>query len=144
MISWKRAAVAVPSVGVALLPKLACPMCWPAYAGVLSALGLGFLISGTYLFWFTAIFLSIFIASLTFRASHRRGFGPAVLGVAATALLLIAKFQLDSAGAVYAGLVLLIGASVWNSWPRPASSFCPRCPLPTGNVIQFNGKETKL
>lgn len=56
MITWKRAAVAIPAVGVSLLPKLACPMCWPAYAGALSALGLSFLISRTYLFWFTAIF----------------------------------------------------------------------------------------
>lgn len=142
MIPWKRAAVAVPTVGVTLLPKLACPMCWPAYAGVLSALGLGFLISGTYLFWLTTIFLSLLIASLTFRASQRRGYGPAALGILAAAILFIGKFHLESRAAMYTSLVLLIGASIWNSWPRPASSSCPRCPRDGDKVIQFTGKES--
>src|SRR5437867_2381262 len=35
----------LPSVAFAFLPKLACPACWPAYAGLLSALGLSFLLS---------------------------------------------------------------------------------------------------
>jgi hypothetical protein len=35
----KRTLVALPGVGVSLLPKLMCPACWPAYAGIVSALG---------------------------------------------------------------------------------------------------------
>jgi hypothetical protein len=42
---WKQALLAAPGVGVSLLPKLVCPLCWPAYAGLLSTFGLGFLIS---------------------------------------------------------------------------------------------------
>ncbi len=41
--SWRSAIAMAPGVGLALLPKVTCPACWPAYAGVLSALGLGFL-----------------------------------------------------------------------------------------------------
>jgi hypothetical protein len=44
---WKRSVAMLPGIGVSLLPKLICPMCWPAYAGIVSALGLGFLISTT-------------------------------------------------------------------------------------------------
>ncbi len=47
--TWKRGLLALPSVGVSILPKLACPACWPAYAGLLSSVGLGFLISTVYL-----------------------------------------------------------------------------------------------
>src|SRR3954462_8565336 len=42
----KQAAAALPGIGFSLLPKMLCPACWPAYAGIVSALGLGFLISG--------------------------------------------------------------------------------------------------
>ena len=34
--------LAVPGLGVALAPKLACPMCWPFYSGILSTVGLGY------------------------------------------------------------------------------------------------------
>ena len=33
---------ALPSVGVALLPKLTCPFCWPAYTALLSSVGISF------------------------------------------------------------------------------------------------------
>ena len=41
--SWKLSLAMVPGIGAALLPKLACPACWPAYAGFLTSVGLGFL-----------------------------------------------------------------------------------------------------
>lgn len=47
--TWKHGLLSLPGVTVSLLPKLMCPACWPAYAGLLSSLGLGFLISARYL-----------------------------------------------------------------------------------------------
>jgi hypothetical protein len=38
-VNTKRNLLAVPGMGVAFLPKLACPACWPAYAGLLSGQG---------------------------------------------------------------------------------------------------------
>ena len=73
---WKRSLGVLPGIGVSLLPKLICPICWPAYAGVVSALGLGFLISTRYLLPMTAVFLGITAAALGFRASRRHGHGP--------------------------------------------------------------------
>ena len=35
--SWKRSLSVLPGVGISLLPKLSCPLCWPAYAGLLSS-----------------------------------------------------------------------------------------------------------
>ncbi len=79
--AWKQGLLAVPGIGIALLPKLACPLCWPAYAGILSSLGLGFLISTAYLLPFTIAFLILTLAVLAFRAKQRWGYGPLGLGL---------------------------------------------------------------
>src|SRR6266849_8884169 len=116
----KQGLLALPGVGVSMLPKLMCPACWPAYAALLSAVGLGFLISTTYLLPLTVLFLAVAVGSLGFRASSRRGLGPLWMGIAAAALILGGKFYLESTPTTYAGVGLLIVASVWNSWPRRA------------------------
>ena len=130
---WKRGFAIMPGIGVSLLPKLMCPMCWPAYAGVVSALGLGFLISTKYLLPLTVVFLAIASAALGFRASRRHGYGPLSLGLVASAAILTGKFYLDAAQPAYVGVALLIAASVWNSWPRRAviTPSCPAC-VPAG------------
>lgn len=122
----KRAAAALPGIGVSLFPKLMCPACWPAYASVLSSVGLSFLISAKYLLVLTVAFLVLTAFALSFRASRRHGYGPLGLGIAAAAMILIGKFYFDAERATYAGVGLLIAASVWNSWPRRAAvgPFC--------------------
>lgn len=126
---WRRVAAAVPSIGVALLPKVACPACWPAYASVLGSFGVSFLIDARYLFGLTAVFLAVALFFLGFRARRRRGFGPLGLGVVAAAVLLVGKFYFESDGAMFSGVGLLMGASFWNSWPRKlaASAACSAC-----------------
>lgn len=138
----KQGLLAVPGVGVSLLPKLMCPACWPAYAAVLSSVGLGFLIAARYLLPLTVLFLAMAVASLAFRASSRRGLGPFWVGVAAGALIPVGKFYLDSTQATYAGVGLLIVASVWNTWPRRVTAaFCPACVPAEDGVI--TGKERR-
>jgi len=135
---WKRSVAMLPGIGVSLLPKLICPMCWPAYAGIVSALGLGFLISTKYLLPLTFIFLALTTAALGFRASQRRGYGPLLLGVIAAAMILAGKFYFDVTQPVYPGVGLLIAASIWNSWPRraiPAGSECVQIDFDTGERI---------
>ena len=116
--TWKQNLVALPGVGVSLLPKLACPLCWPAYAGLLSSVGLGFLISAKYLLPLTAAFLVLALAALAFRAKNRHGYGPFVLGVVASVGILVGKFQWESTRALYGAVGLLVIASLWNAWPR--------------------------
>jgi mercuric ion transport protein len=130
---WKRSLAVLPGIGVSLLPKLACPVCYPAYTGLVSALGLGFLISAKYLLPLTVAFLAVAAAALSFRASRRHGYGPFWLGLVAAAVILTGKFYFDAAQAAYAGVGLLIAASVWNSWPHRAviTPVCPAC-VPTG------------
>src|SRR5260370_41866531 len=107
---WKRGLLAVPSVSVSLLPKLICPLCWPAYAGLLSTLGLGCLISTAYLFPLTAALLALAVGSLAFRASCRRGLGPFWLGLAAAVSVLTGKFYFESAFTTYVGVGVFVVA----------------------------------
>jgi mercuric ion transport protein len=140
-MTWKRAAAVLPGVGVSLLPKLTCPMCWPAYAGLLTTLGLGFLISERYLFGITAAFLLVSVGALAFRARERRGYPPSIFGLTGAALVLFGKFHSASISTMYAGLGLLIAASLWNSWPRRPAESCPQCATGGDEVIQLSAKE---
>src|SRR5947199_6328422 len=120
--TWKQVSVrqgllAMPGIGVALLPKLFCPLCWPLYAGIMSSVGLGFLVGTTYLIPITSAFLILTLAVLGFRATQRRGFAPFLIGLVASAAVLIGKFYLESNPITYSGVGLLVIASVWNTWP---------------------------
>ena len=76
----------------------------------------------------TAVFLAIAVGALAYRARRRRGYLPFALGVVAAAVVLIGKFTFESDPAMYAGLAILIGASLWNTWPRRAApAACPAC-----------------
>lgn len=129
----KLNAAMLPSIGAALLPKLTCPACWPAYAGLLSSLGVGFFDYTPYLMPLTGFFLFIAVFALAYKADRRRGYLPFALGTAGALLVMIGKFGFDSDYAMWAGLSVLIGASVWNTWPRRRDApsderaDCPSC-----------------
>jgi mercuric ion transport protein len=121
----------LPAVGVALLPKVTCPACWPVYAGLLSAIGLGFLTQTAYLLPLTVAFLIVAVAALGFRARRRRGWGPFVMGATAALIVVTGKFLFESDPAMSGGVALLIGASAWNTWPRHTRpAHCSACPVP--------------
>jgi hypothetical protein len=116
----------VPGIGVALLPNLACPACWPAYAAVLSALGLGFLMRSRYLLPLTIALLALATFAIAFRAKTRRGYAPAIVAAFAGAALVIAKFAADWTAGTYVATAVVAGSAVWNAWPVRASA-CPAC-----------------
>ncbi len=134
---WRSSLAAMPGIGAALVPAGVCPACWPAYAGLLSTLGLGFLFKTAYLLPATALFLLMAVAALAFRAEVRRGYGPFALGLAASCVILMGKFALASNATMYGGICLLVAASIWNAWPRKAAEggrdACPAC-APQGRV----------
>ena len=140
-MTWRRAVAVLPGMGVSLLPKLTCPLCWPAYAGLLSTVGLSFLVSSRYLLGVTAFFLIVSAGALAFRAQKRRGYGPAIAGLAASALILSGKFYLESPATMYCGLALLIAASIWNSWPARLADSCPQCAPGGHEFIQLSARE---
>ncbi len=115
---WKQGLLALPSVGFSVLPKLACPACWPAYAGLLTSVGLGFLISAVYLFPLTVAFLVLALGAMVFRARERHGYPPFLLGMVAASGVVIGKFMWESKSTIFGSVGLLVMASLWNTWPR--------------------------
>ena len=126
---WRSLLVSVPGIAFAFLPKLACPACWPAYAGLLSSVGLGFLADAAYLFPLTSVFLVLTVGALGFRAAARRGYGPCGVGLAGALVVLVGKFLFDANAAWYGGIGVLMAASVWNTWPQRTEEvgFCVKC-----------------
>lgn len=125
----RRTIAMLPAIGMALLPKLTCPACWAAYAGLLSSMGVGFINYTPYLFPLTALFLVIAVASLGYKAKRRRGYLPFVLGIISTVIIIVGKFIFESDVALYVGIAILMGASLWNSLPKKVSEngSCPAC-----------------
>ena len=131
-LNMRRAFAALPAVAVGLLPKLVCPACWPAYAGLLSSVGLGFLIEVKYLLPITAGFFVVALAALAIGARKRHGQGPFVIGCASALTVLVGKFLFESNVAMYGGIGLLVAASIWNAWPARGAMMqtCPSCEPP--------------
>lgn len=114
---WRGSLGILPGLATALLPNLACPACWPAYAGLMGALGLGVLIQSRHLFLVTGFFLLVAVAALGFRVRMRRAYGPFLTGALAAGLIIIGKFLLESEPVAYLGVATLIFAGFWNCWP---------------------------
>ncbi len=121
---WMRVLGISPGVGAAMLPVGVCPAWWPAYAGVMSSLGLGFLLNSAYLFSLTALLLAFGLGASLYRAKTRQGYGPFALGAAGTITVLVGKFALSWNVLFYTGLVVFIAASVWNAWPKKKTTSC--------------------
>lgn len=126
--SIARLLALLPVIGAAILPKLTCPVCWPAYAAILGYFSIGFVNYPPYLMPMTIAFIGLILFSLFFRASTRRGHAPFVIGLIASTILIIGKFSFDSEITMYVGLSVLIACSIWNSWPlKTKDSNCPSC-----------------
>ncbi len=122
----RRILTALPGIGAALLPKAACPACWPIYAGILSSFGLGFLMTGPYFYLFIGLLLSISLLSLAYKAKSRRGYLPFWTGLAGATIIIAGKYYALSDYIFYSGALLLIIASVWNNIPTRKSSCADR------------------
>ena len=126
--SRKVGFLTIPAVVVSLLPILACSLCWPAYAALLSSLGLGFLGNSSYLLPLTGMLLAVAVGGLGMQIKIA-GYGPLALGVVSSAAILAGKFTIDSNLTTYAGVAILAVASAWSLRPRRStvSVACSTC-----------------
>lgn len=114
---WQLNTSILPVIGVAFLPKLACPACWPAYAGLLSLFGIGIIDYTPYLLPLTLFFLFSALGALFYKAENRHGYLPFYIGIISSTILMAGKFYFENEFSMYIGLGLLILASIWNTWP---------------------------
>ncbi len=122
-------AAGASAVGASLLPSLSCPACWPAYASLLSAVGLSFIGESKYLFWLNAAALLLSLIVL-WRRIPQAGYIPVAIAVLAAIAILSGKFWLNSNLTNWLGAAALLGSFVWTGTkPKPAS--CTSC---TGNT----------
>ena len=130
----------LPGLLLAALPVGICPICWPVYAGLLASLGLGVLPEARYMLPLTLLFLILALAALAHKARTRHGHGPLFLGLVATALVVLGKFALNLDPVLYLGIALLLGASIWNSWPRRKTRqrACPACQPDNSDLKRFS------
>jgi mercuric ion transport protein len=147
---WRSSLATMPGIAFAFLPNLVCPACWAAYAGLLSALGLGFLLGPDYLLPLTAALLTLAVGALALRARRLRRYGPLVVGLAAAIAVLAGKFAFDSETAMYGGIAGLVAASIWNTWPvRASGAGCPACVSESSSAVSIQhgdedyGREAK-
>jgi hypothetical protein len=120
--SWHRGVTIVPPLLVAALPK--CPIC---LMSLMSVVGLGSVVSEPRLLPLMLVFLAVALASLGFRSGSRRGWGPFLLAVLASAILLLGRFYFNSTWIASLGGLLLVSGSVWNAWPKQVRSAGCHC-----------------
>ncbi|WP_139800693.1 MerC domain-containing protein [Geothermobacter hydrogeniphilus] len=120
---WSRALGVSAALLGALLAKLSCPACWSAYAALLGSVGVAGLSSMPFFLPLTLLSLVAVLISLGWRATKRRGYGPLLLGSLGAAVIVLGNFVYPAGSVQNSGVALLIGASIWNSWPRRLSSY---------------------
>ena len=125
---WQTLAASSPALGVALLPKLTCPLCFPAYAALLGALGIEFVDYTPYLLPLTAMFLAVALGVLALQARRTGNAAALLLGLAASVVVLLGKFYFEHDWLTTGGVVLLIVAIVLGNRSRSATTAaCPAC-----------------
>lgn len=126
----KSSLAVLPSILFSTLPVVACPSCWPAYAGLLSALGFSFLMEAKWLLPITAVALGVAVLGLAHSAIKRRRFGPLLLGLASALVILTTKLTDGPNELAILATLGLISSSLLNTFPprkgRSAAA-CDQC-----------------
>ena len=132
---------AIPTVFVAVVSHfVACPACWPLVGGLISVLGLTSLLETRLMVPLFVGCLLLAIAPLALQARHH--LQPFILGLIASAFVLVGKFLLNATVVTIAGIAILVAAYVWSYRARRAASAdvcCSSCAMPPSST----GEETE-
>lgn len=104
----------VGSIG-ALIAAIAAPCCFPLFAAVSTAMGLGALgqYEGIILYLFQG-FAAVTLIGLLLSFLKHRNIGPLLLGMSACLLLAYHFYKSFSLSVLYGGLFALFAATAWN------------------------------
>lgn len=110
----RRSLLLLPAALLSLVPTATCPLCLSAYAGVLSAVGLGFLLTDRVLAPLIVVFLLAGLASVAWSMRTHRHAGPFVATLAGSVGVVAGRLVWDVPLVLYTGVMLLLVASLWN------------------------------
>jgi MerC mercury resistance protein len=126
---WSSLA-ALPAAFLSLLPAVTCSACLGAYAGLLSALGLGFLVRSTVLEPLLISTLLIGLGSIVWSTLRQRNPWPLALTLLGDLAVVIGRYAVASQEMQWLGFPLILGGALWSIWLRrrlPASQECAAC-----------------
>lgn len=111
---WLQTIIAIPAAALPLLPSFSCPVCIAAYAGLLSSLGLGFLLTDRVQRPLIVAFLIVSVAGVGWAARQYKRVGPFALALLGSAGIVVGRLVWGVAPALYVGVVCLVAGTVWN------------------------------
>jgi hypothetical protein len=100
----------LPALAVAVIPK--CPLCWAAWVGVATTLGLGRIGYQAWLLPAMAAFLGVVLTTLAWRDWRQRQFATAILLLLGGSLVIGGRLAFEYSPALYAGLSVLVVVTI--------------------------------
>lgn len=129
--SWLGSLALVPGTVLSILPSVTCPFCISAYAAVVSALGLGFVLNQRVLVPLIVVFLAIGILTIAWSTRSHKHLGPLVASGIGSLAVVAGRVVWHVPVALYVGAGMLVVASLWNLWlKRPKQE--PLVPIRLG------------
>ncbi len=126
--AWLQTLIAIPAAVLPLLPSFSCPVCVAAYAGLLSSLGLGFLLTDRVQRPLIVAFLIVSVAGVGWAARQYNKIGPLVLVLLGSAGIIAGRLIWNIPSGLYVGVVCLVAGTVWNLiLKRPQKKKKKRC-----------------
>ena len=128
---WVGSLALVPGMVLSVLPSATCPFCVSAYAAVVSALGLGFLLNQRVLVPLIVGLLLVGLGTIGWSTRSHRHPGPVLVASAGSLAVVVGRVVWEIPFVLYGGAGLLVVASFWNLWlKRPRHE--PLVPLRLG------------
>ncbi len=112
--AWLQTIIAVPAAVLSLLPSFSCPVCVAAYGGVLSSLGLGFVLVDRVQRPLIVAFLIVSVAGVAWATKQHGKPGPLVVVVLGSVAVVAGRVVWTNQPVLYIGIVCLLAATVWN------------------------------
>ena len=109
---------ALPAAFLSLLPAVTCPACLGAYAGLFSALGLGFLVRSQVLEPLLLSTLLLGLASIAWSALEHRNPWPLALTLLGDLAVVVGRYALANQEMQWLGFPLILVGALWNIWLR--------------------------
>ncbi len=106
----------IPAIIIAALPK--CPFCLLAYFGIVGTVAVDPLLYRNRLLPLIYALSCAPVAMLVYRARRQRGLAPFFVTLVAVIVIFISKFCFDYQLLVYICMLVMLSASIWNSWPK--------------------------